>query len=720
MKKTFTINKKRSLWLQLVQPRNAFEAYCKIPGGRIKDKSNFCNFIRNPKAEKGEDWSIERDYDEAMRVFKAFGVTAQEVETADSIPLEDVDDDESTKKNEIVEDEFFGNCGELLWNNRIVTPSCCIKVVNEDICSCMMDILDLVVARKNAFTPVQKRYLLRELSDFLLESRNFERWNRWAGGVAKVYQREFERNKDWFPNFSKAGREQYEDRAFALRCFGLQINALRHRSFALWLEGERLKTRKGRIEEIHERETLDEKLSEIQAKRSAFRVEIRLMFRRAYVPSGRADAGENLVKPVIDSVVEKKDPAGSYFVLVCARFFLDWAKWHFASQMDVARARDMLETVGIWCEQRISMHSKQCDSESEYLTFRFRYILSNVYRLLATELLGHGVWVSCDYDVDEYDRRRVTDSHILQSKVKEARELVGKAVRVAHEAVDSVEDGRSASSYRARRNYARICTFAARWCVKHACYGMNIENMAYSWLQDADRECAFTLRLPLGSSCSSDGQDGIVLSAKRKLEYEFHLRTQIELLVTEFEHEYASGETYRGELDAEKVSHIISAFCEMLLIYLYLFPSSSIGSEVKDGAAQWLAHNKVDRPLSRRFDVMALAQTRQFEPPSLNCQLETLCALQWNFRFRDKERRETAIWSALARLPHAGDDFARRILDPAISGLLRDYDQVLKAVKKKDDLKGFVFELVNTPGSMGDEVRRIVSYCFGKPVMKAR
>lgn len=718
MKRKFELNSRRCAFLQLIKPENAYKTYKKLCRERKRrdclSKSNFCHFIEVPKDKVGTDWSVLRDYDEAMLVLQSFGVSEKEVVAADVIPLIEGDRadsqvSEDCKGKPTVEDSFFEQCGELFWNNKIGDS----EIHGDQIQDRVLELIDCVIERKKSFSIAQRRSILGPLTDYLLETRNYKRWDAWVGALMRDSIREFSTAAgQWFPDWRTAGSEAYLRRALEVRCLGLKINALRHESFACWQKDEKIKTRK--FECGDDLSGTHVKQNDNEIKRSQIKDRIRRLFRIAYSNSEEPARNENLVYPIFKAA-RYRSANSPQFVLACARLFFDWAKYRISQKTDVELADKMLRDVQELCEEQVEkLDAKSKSPEANILKSRFYYILANVCRLNA----GNCDWVRCGYDIKSF-RETINDVNFVPcfhcgNSVKEAERNVTLAVSYAQKAVALCTKGsapQSASLFRMTRNLVRTQTFAARWAINHS----RLQGLSYSWLESAFQEAQNCLCSPLGpdekKAFEKDETSHVELRMKRKLEYEYHLRVQIESIVDEFNERPKDGPSYRElnpHSDRPLVERVKYAFCEILIVYCYLF-SPKEGSSLARScmvAQKWIASEgrKVDMLHSRRInDILALQKSRLEMPPDETVRCEILSTIRWGLptaggKKDDRHLRDTALWQALMRITKLkNDSFVREVLVPALTA----FREESVALREAGDefKKSLIFNLANSSGA---------------------
>ena len=718
MKRKFELNSRRCAFLQLIKPENAYKTYKKLCRERKRrdclSKSNFCHFIEVPKDKVGTDWSVLRDYDEAMLVLQSFGVSEKEVVTADAIPLLEGDRadspvSEGCKGRPTVEDSFFEQCGELLWNNKIGDS----QIHSDQIQDRVLELIDCVLERKKTFSIAQRCSVLGPLTDYLLETRNYKRWDAWVGALMRDSIREFSTAAGrWFPGWRTAGSEEYLRRALEVRCLGLKINALRHESFACWQEDEKIKTRQ--FEHGDDLSGTRVKQIDNEIKRSQIKDRIRRLFRIAYSNSEEPARNENLVYPIFKAA-RYRSANSPHFVLACARLFFDWAKYRISQKADVESADKMLREIQEICEEQVEkLDAKGKSPEANILKSRFYYILANVCRLNA----GNSDWVRCGYDIESF-RKTVCDINFVPSfhcgnSMTEAERNVKLAVSYAQKAIALCTKGsafQSASLFRMTRNLVRIQTFAARWAINHS----RLQGFSYSWLENAFQEAQKCLCSPLGPdekrAFEKNETSLVELRMKRKLEYEYHLRVQIESIVDEFDEKPMDGPSYREmnpHCDRPLVERVKYAFCEILIVYCHLFSPKEGSSLSKSciAARKWMASEgrKVRMLYRRRInDIFALQKSRQEMPPDETVRCEMLSTIRWGLptaggRKDARHLRDTALWQALVRITKLNNDsFAREVLVPALTA----FREECVALRKNGDAfkKSLIFNLANSPGA---------------------
>lgn len=756
-----SLSPQQSTWLQMIAPEKVHESYTRLyekkkPGEKValSDKSAFNKFVTGKKPIHSRDV--------AEIVFEAYGTTWEQLKAIERLPLR-LPSFGTEKEAEVEADadteHFFQRCGELLWGCGMdggPAETECQSPEAEAIESVLLDLVGCVLARKNRLTANQKHFVFGELLDYLLEKRQFERWGEWMVSLSH------ESNRQLFPNICKnraktsedyffpgcrrdaRGKRQYDqqtlenlgaselnDCAFFVRRLNMRINELRHRNYA-----DKLKEFKRIAENGDSASTLADALQEM---RNEGKILVRHYFRWAL---------EN-VKPFLEALRHTQNPHRWYFLLCATRLMYDWAKWHFSSVLakeDTRAAcnmyRDIFE-LAMECDGDAGL-AEQC---------RFKYMASTACRYMA-EGASAGVWgkqseaASYVLDAEKLAKQAMEDweNKAPKTLLAEEKELpAGESEVPAKERKVTVGEFK-ALKYRLTRHYARQATFAARWWLMHPSrYGSNpimgdAEGDKYGvhLLKEANKKYVQDICSSLDSDPVPDGKR--LVDGKRLLDYEFHLRVWLEMLVRAFEEEESETETE----SEQRAQMAISLFCRMLLIYAYLFrvdsdtdrkeKSSALSRQTVDAAKHWLSQHdyyvgKIDSPFYI-FDsgskkcitedwTECLEKTIQQNPPSIiETRFEMVCAFKYKYNpWHPSRLGGNLLWRTLNTLELAQLDQETGVSD-FLSNVWRSAKKSLDA-----DLKGSVKKikldpfqtwkaLVNTPGNNPVHVEALMRH-FG-------
>lgn len=753
-----SLSPQQSAWLQIIAPVNPHKTYSDLYKKKkhsetieLSDNSALGKFL------KGET-SCSRDVAEI--VFEAYGTTWAQLVAIERLPLR-LPSFATGKETEVEADanteHFFQRCGELLWGcgtgggpseTERQSPEA------ETIKSLLLDLVGCVLARKNRLTANQKQFIFGELLDYLLEKRQFERWGEWMVSLSH------ESNRQLFPNIRKNrtktsenyffpgcrreahGKRQYDqqtlenlgaselnDCAFFVRRLNMRINELRHRNYAAQLdEFKRL---------AGESDSASTLADALQAMRDEGRILVRHYFRWAL---------EN-VKPFLEALRHTGNPHRWYFLLCATRLMYDWAKWHFSS---VLAKEDTRAACNMYRD--IFDLAMECDGDAGLaVQCRFNYMASTACRYMA-EGASAGIW----------GRQSEAASYVLDA-VKHAKQAMedweNKAPKILLAEENKVPAGANevpakerkvtageykALKYRLTRHYARQATFAARWWLMHPSrYGGN-PNMGDDEKLTSDiygvhllKEANKKYVQDICSSLDPDSVPGckLLVDGKRLLDYEFHLRVWLEMLVRAFEEEESEDASTRAPM-------AMSIFCRMILIYAYLFrveadadreeKSSALSLQTVDAAKQWLEDHDyyvddriTDSPFSL-FDLDSekpiidsdsekpiiedwtecLKKTIQKNPPSIiETRFEMVCAFKYKYNpWHPNRLGENLLWRTLKTLEEAqldrdtwAEEFLANVWHSAQESLDADLENSIKKIKLAPVQTWKA--LVNTPGN---------------------
>ena len=577
----------------------------------------------------------------------------------------------------------------------------------------VLDLTGCVIEHKRQLNDRQKQSIFGELLDYLLETRQDDRWGEWMIALSREQNRElfkkirknrgkncmFDCVREDADGYDKGGydkrklakldKEKFNDFAFFVRRINMRINQLRGQNYRAY---EKVK---GHIS------------SSAQKK---LREELKIFLRNSF------SVALLYIVPFCQAVDEIANPNKWYFLLCASRLFYDWARWNYYSVIDDDKKASCsmyrhIRNLAIKCAQdQASANSIKC---------RFNYLAATACRYMA-ECLSEGIWAG--ETIDEYfdvpsvrggDRDNVPSNggHVLP------RVYVEDAVYFAKKALDDWEKGkgcnesegeRKALAYRFRRNYARILTFAARWWLLHpdvrgdraylfeyakksglrekligpVCnnpmgtgLGYNPDGMQL--MAKANYFCSQSICAPV----NKEKQTGATISlrGKRLLEYEFHLRVFIEMLAWFFTQEHTGnmqdmalespcdGNRRKGR-DAtrpqgkilEKDTQLaMSVFCRMIIIYAHLFLDLPQGNQVgtamlpatADAARSWLENYDFYKGGDESpFDIASLGKTRQGEPPALDeTRFEIICSFMFGMAAQNRTTK-SHLWVRLNAL----------------------------------------------------------------------
>lgn len=689
---------KQAAWLKMIAPEMAHATYKelrkkKAPGRQdaLFDNGNFGAFLRGER-------SCAREL--AETVCEAYGTTLDQLEVVRQLPIRLPSPCRGGQRQASAEkaaDQFFKSCGDFLWKETQKDkqqPSSVPAGITED---ALLDLLGWTLEKKTFLTNRQKLVIFGELLDYLLETRQYGRWGKWMISLSHENNRNMFREirlqhskGSVFPGstrdpngqlhfdqaeLEKLSKTQLDDYAFFVRRLNMYINQLRHENFA---------RREHAFAELAEHGGVPPKLSPVlDAIQAKGKVPVRNYFRWAL----------DNVKPFLEAVRRTKNPHRWYFLMCATRLMYDWARWHYYSVLD----EDKRAACDMYHDIRDLAEKCRLNSSVEVtIKCRFAYMAATACRYMA-EGASAGIW----------------------GRQKEAAGYVVEAVDFARYAMDVWKSEKSdaetgeykALNYRFTRNYARIATFAARWWLLHPTksgerpfmpeqdnldpkrYGIILlrgrkerKKKELKELTGATEYCQQTICSPLRAD-ESAATCPMVLEGKRLLEYEFHLRVCLEMLVYFFSND-TEGAPKIDDSDSEDIQKAMSIFCRMVVIYTYLFLAGFRGNSKKkwmtlaEDAKLWLKrhdHYFDVQTEENPFDISVLDKTVQGSPPSLSeTRFETVCSFMYSIGI-GAQPSINVLWGFLSEL-------SRKI---QVEGLVEFLDKVWGPAKKalEADLK---------------------------------
>ena len=579
----------QSKWLSyLMPPGEMLKRFLRTAVGRkfVDDKTfekRFYHFIAGVKG-------IPDDI--AAAIWRSIGIVGKDLALAEQLKPEKLEKNEKFDSRRFIE-----NCSKALWCGVIGK-----KTVNVDTAeaAAILGLMDRILVRRKSFSTEDKRSILGEMTDYLTETRDYKRWEKWVSelpvkiieGKSPLTQKE----ESLFPSvkefLSSVFEKIAEERAFRIRYRGLHINYLRHRLFGLRRKLIALNEKKD-AQPKDDRGKFDNVIAATQKAINEVHDDngIRGEFLAVKEPLTEFLVGISKAKTL------PTDGSRRYFLFCCLRLLGDWGKYHYTSTAgDTSIAGEALKLVRKIC--------------NKYVDLRKRLVAAKKWSWHACDgMFPYLASTSC-LKICDATRRRSEN---------EAYDAVCEMVKMAnHARLVSLMSKSSAAEYRADRNYARCLTTAARWWLKTGKkiqFGTNQMVDGYCLIENAARIWRDTLIPALKSAENKEEYGRVVLRFKRALEHEFHLRVQIELLIAD---------TKRKDGEAEEVwlHRAEVAYCKALLIYCHLFPSTP--KEVAHVAEKWLrVHCKNDDDASDYFRVEDLRQSRQENPPSRASRLES-------------------------------------------------------------------------------------------------
>lgn len=705
--------------------KRAYDKYIAIGGNESRE--SFSRFFSGVKSSRGTVASLP--VVEAEKAFKSIDMSREQMELIGDV---------TNGSDESIEDKFLESCAEILWNgfdNQAM-------VSGVDIPEIFLGIIDNVICRKTSFSGRQRSLIFADLIDYLLEDRQYERWERWVWFLARDYRQYFNFHKhqgysDWFPGcYNLTGnnvtiREDYledlsenefADMAYLVFCKNLNANAARHVIFKHTVAIERLTSKLALLRSRGSKHS-----SEI--KNTEFELEKHLREKSARKRWLRAVFAEmiTLVEPVWKAVGRAHNPRKWNFMLSCARMFYDYAKYHFYSSwpIDRQRAIELFEDIIKFANEcpRDKPEDRLCYETKGEIKLRFNYLAAMAHRYIAE-------------DAETPSERLDMDAQSA------AIENVRESLRLARDAFDGIADlefrvssgHRKALQYRMKRHLARTITFAVRWALKRRLLETVFDKDTYPIGEATeDYHSAFC---ELSRNRSS--RQKLVLKGKRKLEWEFHLRVVVESLIYDFE-QIARKAQY-GE-QARLMAEARTTICLIALIYCYLFsareeeyeehrPFTHISRELESRVRDYLMAVN-NESSSFLFDYSFLKNIKQEEPPSLTSQLETLCAIFYRFGSVGCEASKLyeilnikmaggkasdlcfyrKIWTQLRDAFNEDKKFVLKVYADECKEFLRKHGAVSRNNFKTFPLYRHRFEMIYGPGSNSRDVDFIFSAC---------
>lgn len=716
----FAFNEAQVNWVKLMDiPLGVSYDRYKKSGGKLSQYV-YTHFLETPGGSRYSGVSKI----EAKKIIQSLGLT---VEMFEAISLLAKDWDDNSSANDL--STLLETCTDFLWNG--VGRGSSTKQNSE---SLVVDLVRGVLNRDQALTREARKVALGELFDYLLENRLFKEYKDCLWGLARKAREELcNTDRPWFPGCSAFGKDgkpivdltetnklsegQFDDAAILVRCVNMQINAVRSLKFQDKLKYDdlslaavmrNLDAAQGRVcrddlEKLtHERDA--KKISGLQKK---------LWLRKAF---GEAN---QIIKPVWEFVYAKSsNPHRWAFLRAGARLFYDWARymWYSLDRSDVASATNMYEQIYDVAIKCIS--DRQVDAK---IKADFLYMASTSCRYMA-EAASANKW----------------------GNGKSATRYVVEAVRCARKAIEYIPNHSRAHEYRFGRNLARIQTFAARWWLKHGMPDMGVDAIfdirngskgedkrlwGIDILKEAVDRIETALRLPISPDDRIAGNSPLCLRGKRLLEWEFHLRVQIEAIISWLP--FDPDAVHDKEDDARRDLARCALAC-IVLNYAHLCRGVTCLSQK---SLDWALKQSIMACANQDFyfeSFKTLQNTVQEEPPSVPCRLEIINSIFFSFSGA-RGRKKTWLYRTLEELESAGSPALCAVaeimkdLKEDILPRLQDEDREfrrknrLEIVRddvdwvKKDEWKNLpafshLNELIWGPGSNSKECERMFSY----------
>lgn len=719
----FVLSRVQVDWLkQMAIPvEAAFERYKR--NGGILSEYRYRHFIETPEGARYSGVNIA----EANKIVRSLGLTMNMLDAVSMITAEGGMSNQRQASNDL--ESLLESCRDFLWNGTARKTR-----TSQSQESLVVELVGGVLNRDRKLSREVHKVALGELFDYLLENRMFKEYKDCLWGLARKAREDLcRKDTPWFPGCSSVDKDgcpivdiektnalsedQFEDAAILLRCVNMQINAVRSLKFRDKLQYEDLSlatfARYLSPEQVAScRDDIDE-LAKKRDEKSIKALQKKLWLRKAF--------GEiiHLIKPVWTTVYEKSNnPYRWRFLCMGARLFYDWARYHWYSldREDVKNATDMYKLIHDMALKCVS----DCSVDSK-IKAQFMYMAATACRYMA-EAASSGKW----------------------GKKADAKDHVVNALRNAKQAMDLVSKEKSkAYGYRFKRNYARIQTFAVRWWLKHGMpdmsgyaeykskYEMRGENK-HLWginvLTDALARIEDTLRSAISPDDRSRKDRILCLRGKRLLEWEFHLRVQIEAIIAWLPNDT---DAVRDNINARK-KLARDALVLILLNYVHLcrgvthLSTRSLAWAYKRAASLEGSHDFVFASIN------TLDNTRQEVPPSVSCRLEIINSIffsfnsgrgvekTWLYRTIEEEKDGSPAKIAIAEvMQDLNEDILPSLRDEDKNFRLKNRKEIVceneEWVNKQEkwkDLPAFrhLNELIWGPGSNPIECERLFSY----------
>ena len=653
----------------------AFERY-KRNGGMLSEY-RYRHFIETPKGPRYKGIKIT----EANKIVRSLGLTMNMLDAVSMITAEGGMQGQRQASNDLA--SLLESCKDFLWNGIARKTR---KSQSQE--ALVVELVGGVLNRDKKLSREVHKVALGELFDYLLENRMFKEYKDCLWGLARKAREDLcRKDTPWFPGCSSVDKdgcpiidvaktnalteEQFEDAAILVRCVNMQINAVRSLKFRDKLQYEDLSlatfARYLSPEQIVSCQDDIDELAKKRDEKSIKALQKKLWLRKAF--------GEiiHLIKPVWLTVYEKSNnPYRWRFLCAGARLFYDWARYHWYSldREDVKNATNMYKQI-------LDM-ALMCDSDGSTdfkIKAQFMYMAATSCRYMA-EAASSGKWGKrCDaigYVVDAI------------CYAKKAMEFVPKK-------------GSRAFEYRFKRNYARIQTFAVRWWLKHEMPDMTIYPCfkgkyklrgadKHLWgidvLKDSLAKIEETLRCPISPDDRSRNEGTLCLRGKRLLEWEFHLRIQIEAIIAWLPND--SDAVHDNPQGCMKLAH--AAFALILLNYAHLCRGKThLGSQSLEWARRQVEASYSDYDFCFA-SIKTLDKTIQEAPPSATCRFEIINSIFFSF-LGDRGREETWLYKELKG--REKDNSPARM---AMVSLMQDLNEDILPSLKEEDRK---FRLAN-------------------------
>lgn len=720
--KMFALNKKQVAWLKMLDlPKDGYDRF-KGMGGSLA-QCQFDEFLRREGGAEYDGVAVG----EARKILRSIGLS---IEMLEAISLLDIDLGEHSDVSPFDElEKVVGASVDFLWTKTGKDPQ-----GTESNESVTIELLCALLNRDKAIPREVKKLVVGDLFDYLSENRMYEAWRECLWGLSRKAREDLcRRDRPWFQgcsSFDTNGRPvvdmaktnsllstEFDEAAILVRCVNMQINAVRAKKFADYLRHDSASlaaaSQFAKPNYAANHRAVEERLVRERNESAHKKDERKIWIRKAFAEANA------LIKPVWEAVGGEGScsPYRWRFLCAGARLFYDWSRYHWYSldRKEVKQASDMYK--------KIMLMADSCLNDKN----------------AAVEIKAHFMYMAataCRYMAEAMSAKKWTDGK------KTAVDYVVASIGYARKATELVPDNASKPlRYRFDRNLARIQTFAVRWWLKHGMPNM-VGDSVYeekrrenSWakglwgkqvLDEAYEKIKVTLLRPMSPDERRDAEKGpLCLRGKRLLEWEFHLRVQIEVIVAWLaEDPYA----VQGRPTRRKLARCALAL--VLLNYGYLCRGVT---HLSRASLDWALEEVRLRGLSNTdifFEsALSLDRTVQANPPDATCRFEIINSIFKVFgsarpkatrlyEILDGEAVGSPAKVALAELEkdlkedllpvfvRENNDFCKKYpLD-----VVRDDDEWVAGEKWKD-LPAFrhLNELIWGPGSNSKECERMFS-----------
>lgn len=677
----FALSEAQVNWVKLMNLplEESFNRYKKA-GGSVT-KYVYKHFLETPQGNRYSGIAVE----DAKKVIRSLGLT---IEMFEAISLISKDIDDSASINDLT--SLLEACTDFLWNGTgRKSPT---KQKSETL---VVDLVRGVLNRDQTLMRETRKVALGELFDYLLENRMFKEYKDCLWGLARKTREDLcNIGRPWFPGCSAFDKDgypimdlvrtnamsegQFEEAAILVRCVNMQINAVRSSRFQDKLRYDNLSLYStSSHQDPTDAKSYSDDVEALNREKDAAKIkglQKKIWLRKAF---GEVN---QIIKPVWMFVYEKSDnPHRWTFLSTGARLFYDWARynWYSLDKTDVKLAANMYEQIydmALKCVDDCHVDAK--------IKADFLYMASTACRYMA-EATSAKKWRGSKTSV----------GYVVES------------INCARSAIKYIPKHSRAYEYRFGRNLARIQTFAVRWWLKHKMPDMygdvtfdgqtNLRGQdprlwGINVLKEALSKIETTLRVPISPDDRVVGGGPLCLKGKRLLEWEFHLRVQIEAIIAwlPFDPDAAHVEENNTRRDLAR-----AALACILLNYGHLCNGVT---HLSQKSLDWAVKQSTMAEGNHDFyfdSVKTLRLTSQENPPSVPCRLEILNSIL-SFT-NDRNRQKTRLCKTLENLESDGS--------PARCALA-ELEQDLKEIKSLLQNENLEFILKNRREDVCDDV----------------